>query len=135
MTGSSTYSGTMPTKVSNECDPDNIGQNARVIDHVQTFGTETKMVIVAIEHNADWYQRITSNRGTPRGTPLYITNNIGYKIDTWTDDEIIQSTTLTIGSIMPSWTDSERYGGRGVRLNVKEGDKMFIPKKDRLDLW
>ena len=126
LTGSSTYSGTMPTKVSNECDPDNIGQNARVIDHVQTFGTETKMVIVAIEHNADWYQRITSNRGTPRGTPLYITNNIGYKIDTWTDDEIIQSTTLTIGSIMPSWTDSERYGGRGVRLNVKEGDKILL---------
>ena len=126
LTGSSTYSGTMPTKVSNECDPDNIGQNARVIDHVQTFGTETKMVIVAIEHNADWYQRITSNRGTPRGTPLYITNNIGYKIDTWTDDEIIQSTTLTIGSIMPSWTDSERYGCRGVRLNVKEGDKVLL---------
>lgn len=60
------------------------------------------------------------------GNVLSIADKTGYKIDTWTDDEIITSTTLAVGSIVPYWSDGTRYGCRGVRLNVKEGDKILL---------
>ena len=60
------------------------------------------------------------------GNVLSIADKTGYKIDTWTDNEIITSTTLAVGSVMPYWSDGTRYGCRGVRLNVKEGDKVLL---------
>ena len=50
----------------------------------------------------------------------------GYLISSWEDDKIQTSTTYAVGSTIGEWGNSARYGCRGVRLNVKEGDKVLL---------
>lgn len=50
----------------------------------------------------------------------------GYLIASWEDDKILTSTTYAVGSIIGDFATNARYGGRGVRLNVKEGDKVLL---------
>ena len=50
----------------------------------------------------------------------------GYLITSWEDDKIQTSTTYAVGSIVGEWGNGVRYGCRGVRLNVKEGDKVLL---------
>ena len=50
----------------------------------------------------------------------------GYLIASWEDDKIQTSTTYAVGSTIGEWGNSARYGCRGVRLNVKEGDKVLL---------
>ena len=50
----------------------------------------------------------------------------GYLIASWEDDKILTSTTYAVGSTIGEWGNSARYGCRGVRLNVKEGDKVLL---------
>ena len=50
----------------------------------------------------------------------------GYLIASWEDDKILTSTTYAVGSTIGEWGNGVRYGCRGVRLNVKEGDKVLL---------
>lgn len=50
----------------------------------------------------------------------------GYLIASWEDDKILTSTTYAVGSTIGDWGNGVRYGCRGVRLNVKEGDKVLL---------
>ena len=50
----------------------------------------------------------------------------GYLIASWEDDKILTDTTYAVGSTVGEWGNSARYGCRGVRLNVKEGDKVLL---------
>lgn len=50
----------------------------------------------------------------------------GYLISSWEDDKILTSTTYAVGSTIGEWCDGVRYGCRGVRLDVKEGDKVLL---------
>lgn len=50
----------------------------------------------------------------------------GYLIASWEDDKIQTSTTYAVGSTIGEWGNGVRYGCRGVRLNVKEGDKVLL---------
>ena len=50
----------------------------------------------------------------------------GYLITSWEDDKILTSTTYAVGSTIGEWGNGVRYGCRGVRLNVKEGDKVLL---------
>jgi len=50
----------------------------------------------------------------------------GYLIASWEDDKIQNSTTYAVGSTVGEWGNGVRYGCRGVRLNVKEGDKILL---------
>ena|GEM_PF-6680510 len=50
----------------------------------------------------------------------------GYLIASWEDDKILTSTTYAVGSTIGEWGNGVRYGSRGVRLNVKEGDKVLL---------
>lgn len=50
----------------------------------------------------------------------------GYLIASWEDDKILTSTTYAVGSTIGDWATNARYGSRGVRLNVKEGDKVLL---------
>lgn len=50
----------------------------------------------------------------------------GYLISSWEDDKILTSTTYAVGSTVGDWATNARYGCRGVRLNVKEGDKVLL---------
>ena len=50
----------------------------------------------------------------------------GYLISSWEDDKILTSTTYAVGSTIGDWATNARYGCRGVRLNVKEGDKVLL---------
>jgi len=50
----------------------------------------------------------------------------GYLISSWEDDKIQTSTTYAVGSTIGEWGNGVRYGCRGVRLNVKEGDKVLL---------
>ena len=50
----------------------------------------------------------------------------GYLISSWEDDKILTSTTYAVGSTVGEWGNGARYGCRGVRLNVKEGDKVLL---------
>ena len=50
----------------------------------------------------------------------------GYLIASWEDDKILTSTTYAVGSTIGEWGNGTRYGCRGVRLNVKEGDKVLL---------
>ena len=50
----------------------------------------------------------------------------GYLITSWEDDKILTSTTYAVGSTVGEWGNGVRYGCRGVRLNVKEGDKVLL---------
>ena len=50
----------------------------------------------------------------------------GYLITSWEDDKIQTSTTYAVGSTIGEWGNGVRYGCRGVRLNVKEGDKVLL---------
>ena len=50
----------------------------------------------------------------------------GYLIASWEDDKILTSTTYAVGSTIGEWGNGARYGSRGVRLNVKEGDKVLL---------
>ena len=50
----------------------------------------------------------------------------GYLISSWEDDKILTSTTYAVGSTIGEWGNGVRYGCRGVRLNVKEGDKVLL---------
>ena len=97
-------------------------QIAKGTDTTIKAPTNAKMLVVS-EPNAGVINEIVSIRHKDE---LSIADKTGYKIDTWTDDEIITSTTLAVGSVVPYWSDGTRYGGRGVRLNVKEGDKVLL---------
>lgn len=50
----------------------------------------------------------------------------GYLIASWEDDKILTSTTYAVGSTIGEWGNGVRYGCRGVRLDVKEGDKVLL---------
>ena len=50
----------------------------------------------------------------------------GYLIASWEDDKILTNTTYAVGSTICEWGNGVRYGCRGVRLNVKEGDKVLL---------
>lgn len=50
----------------------------------------------------------------------------GYLIASWEDDKILTDTTYAAGSTIGEWGNGVRYGCRGVRLNVKEGDKVLL---------
>ena len=50
----------------------------------------------------------------------------GYLIASWEDDKILTSTTYAVGSTIGEWGNGVRYGCRGVRLNVKKGDKILL---------
>ena len=50
----------------------------------------------------------------------------GYLISSWEDDKILTDTTYAVGSTIGEWGNGARYGCRGVRLNVKEGDKVLL---------
>ena len=50
----------------------------------------------------------------------------GYLITSWEDDKILTSTTYAVGSTVGEWGNGVRYGCRGVRLDVKEGDKVLL---------
>ena len=50
----------------------------------------------------------------------------GYLITSWEDDKILTDTTYAVGSTIGEWGNGVRYGCRGVRLNVKEGDKVLL---------
>lgn len=50
----------------------------------------------------------------------------GYLIASWEDDKIQNSTTYAVGSTIGDWATNARYGCRGVRLDVKEGDKVLL---------
>ena len=50
----------------------------------------------------------------------------GYLISSWEDDKILTSTTYAVGSTIGDFATNARYGSRGVRLNVKEGDKVLL---------
>lgn len=50
----------------------------------------------------------------------------GYLISSWEDDKILTSITYAVGSTVDEWGNGARYGCRGVRLNVKEGDKVLL---------
>ena len=97
-------------------------QIAKGTDTTIKAPTNAKMLVVS-EPNAGVINEIVSIRHKGE---LSIADKTGYKIDTWTDDEIITSTTLAVGSVVPYWSDGTRYGCRGVRLNVKEGDKILL---------
>lgn len=97
-------------------------QIAKGTDTTIKVPTNAKMLVVS-EPNAGVIHEIVSIRHKGE---LSIADKTGYKINTWTDDEIITSTTLAVGSIVPYWFDGTRYGCRGVRLNVKEGDKVLL---------
>jgi len=97
-------------------------QIAKGTDTTIKAPTNAKMLVVS-EPNAGVINEIVNIRHKGE---LSIADKTGYKIDTWTDDEIITSTTLAVGSIVPYWYDGTRYGARGVRLNVKEGDKVLL---------
>lgn len=94
------------------------------IDDDVTIPTSGKMLIVMSQYNGDYWDDLRIYKHST--TPLSIADKTGYKIDTWTNDEIITSITLAVGSVVPYWADGTRYGGRGVRLNVKEGDKVLL---------
>ena len=97
-------------------------QIAKGTDTTIKAPTNAKMLVVS-EPNAGVIHEIVSIRHKGK---LSIADKTGYKIDTWTDDEIITSTTLAVGSVVPYWSDGTRYGCRGVRLDVKEGDKILL---------
>lgn len=50
----------------------------------------------------------------------------GYLISSWEDDKILTSTAYAVGSTIGDFATNARYGSRGVRLNVKEGDKILL---------
>ena len=50
----------------------------------------------------------------------------GYLISSWEDDKILTSTAYAVGSTIEDFATNARYGSRGVRLNVKEGDKILL---------
>lgn len=94
------------------------------IDDDVTIPTGGKMLVVMSQYNGNYWDDLRIYKHS--STPLSIADKTGYKIDTWTDDEIITSTTLAVGSVVPYWSYGTRYGCRGVRLNVKEGDKVLL---------
>ena len=121
MSGSGAYSGTRPDLVEEECDPRPSDNKIHNIDDVVTFSSAVKMISVCVLNANEDITHILRKIEN-----LSIADKTGYKIDTWTDDEIITNTALAVGDVVPYWADGARYGSRGVRLDVKEGDKVLL---------
>ena len=101
----------------------NVGQD---YDLIIPQDGKTLVVMARITANGTWAAYQVPHVYIQRAGQKAELKDNNYLISTWTDDEIITSTTLAVGRVVPYWSDGTRYGGRGVRLDVKEGDKILL---------